>query len=158
MFKFTDVRLVNGNHPWEGRVEVRRNGAWGTICESYWDAREAGVLCRSLGYAGAIAIGRGDFGQGSGTVYNYQSCNGNEDSILDCGPGSVSICSHVYDAGVICRTQSKQNYCKRKHYNHSVCPSFFYINDAWKSIKGIKVWHLYHSNDISLLHSEMLLT
>ena len=113
--KFTDVRLVNGNHPWEGRVEVRRNGAWGTIVHSYWDAREAKVVCRSLGYAGAIAIGYADFGQGSGTVYRYyKSCNGNEDSILDCSPGSVySTSYHAADAGVICRTQSKPNDCRQ---------------------------------------------
>ena len=91
-------------------MEVRRNGAWGTICHHYWDAREASVVCRGLGYAGAIAIGWADFGQGSGTVYDYQSCSGNEDSILDCS-GSVSSCDHGGDAGVICRTQSKPNEC-----------------------------------------------
>ena len=95
---------MNGDHPWEGRVEVRRNGAWGTICHSSWDARDAKVVCRSLGYAGAIAVGHADFGSGSGTVYNYNSCSGNEDSLLDCGPGSVSSGGNV---GVICRTQSK---------------------------------------------------
>ena len=57
-----------------------------------------------LGYAGAIAVGHADFGSGSGTVYNYNSCSGNEDSLLDCGPGSVSSGGNV---GVICRTQSK---------------------------------------------------
>ena len=93
-------------------MEVRRNGAWGTIVHSYWDAREAKVVCRSLGYAGAIAIGWADFGQGAGTVYYYHSCSGNEGSILDCGPGSVySTTGHSADAGVICRTQGKQNYC-----------------------------------------------
>ena len=105
--KFTDVRLVNGNHPWEGRVEVRRNGAWGTITHDM-DATDAGVVCNSLGYAGAIAIGYSDFGQGSGTVYFHYLCSGNEDSILDCGPGTVySTSTHIYDGGVICRTQGK---------------------------------------------------
>ena len=115
-------------------MEVRRNGAWGTICHHYWDAREASVVCRGLGYAGAIAIGYADFGQGSGTVYDYQSCSGNEDSILDCS-GSVGSCGtgHEGDAGVICRTQSKQNYCIRIYmytlYKHNVCRSF-YINEV----------------------------
>ena len=104
LLKIADVRLVNGNHPWEGRVEVHRDGAWGTLCDDYWDRNEAGVVCRSLGYAGAIAIGWADFGQGSGTIYHYYNCNGNEASIFDCGPGSRG-CSHAEDAGVICRTQ-----------------------------------------------------
>ena len=106
IISFIDVRLVNGNHPWEGRVEVNRDGAWGTTLHSSWDAREAGVVCRSLGYAGAIPIGWSDFGQGSGKVYRYYTCNGNEDSVLDCGTGSVwSSTDHRYDAGVICRTK-----------------------------------------------------
>ena len=88
-------------------MEVRRNGAWGTITHDL-DATDAGIVCNSLGYAGAIAIGYSDFGQGSGTVYRHYLCSGNEDSILDCGPGSVySTSRHSYDGGVICRTQGK---------------------------------------------------
>ena len=105
--QFLDVRLIDGNHPWEGRVEIKRDGAWGTIVHTNWDTREAVVVCNSLGYAGAIAIGWGDFGEGSGTTYNYYSCSGNEDSIFDCGPALVyySNSYHGSDAGVICRTQ-----------------------------------------------------
>ena len=85
-------------------MEVRRSGAWGTVCDGEWDRREAGVVCRSLGYAGAIAIGWADFGQGSGSIHQYNRCNGNEASIFDCSTHSYS-CGHGSDAGVICRTQ-----------------------------------------------------
>ncbi len=45
-----DVRLVGASLPNEGRVEICINNAWGTICDDGWDANEATVVCRQLGY------------------------------------------------------------------------------------------------------------
>ena len=44
-----DVRLVNGLHSNEGRVEICRNTAWGAICHNSWSRFDASVVCRQLG-------------------------------------------------------------------------------------------------------------
>ena len=45
-----DIRLQGGSSAREGRVEVCNNQAWGTVCDDFWDATDAGVACFQLGY------------------------------------------------------------------------------------------------------------
>ena len=47
------VRLVDGTHTYNGRVEVYHSDEWGTICDDSFGFEEAVVICHELGYPGA---------------------------------------------------------------------------------------------------------
>lgn len=50
----SDVRLVDGSSPSEGRLELFYSGEWGTVCSASFTIVEANVVCRQLGYSGAL--------------------------------------------------------------------------------------------------------
>ncbi|KAI0222989.1 Neurotrypsin, partial [Lamellibrachia satsuma] len=44
------VRLDGGDSEAEGRVMVRHNGVWGSVCDDRWSQAAAAVVCRMLCY------------------------------------------------------------------------------------------------------------
>ncbi|KAK1790412.1 hypothetical protein P4O66_014313, partial [Electrophorus voltai] len=100
------VRLVNGSSRCAGRVEVLHRGQWGTVCDDYWDMRDAAVVCRELGCGEAVdAVGNAHFGPGSGPIWmNEVDCRGSESTLKNCGSSrtGVSDSHHGKDAGVLC--------------------------------------------------------
>ncbi|XP_060064988.1 deleted in malignant brain tumors 1 protein-like [Ylistrum balloti] len=106
-----NVRLVGGSHSLEGRVEVKINGSWATICDENWDDLDATTVCRMLlqypidGDVIGKAYPGGKFGRGVGQIgLSNVQCNGSEEDILFCqanGQRRVN-CDHARDAGAAC--------------------------------------------------------
>lgn len=46
-----DVRIVDGDRPGRGRLELCMNGQWGTICRTGFNRPDASVACRQLGFS-----------------------------------------------------------------------------------------------------------
>lgn len=56
------------------------NGAWGTVCEDFWDNVDALLVCSQLGFDGVLQPTSGAFfGEGTGNIHlDNVECAGNE--------------------------------------------------------------------------------
>uniref|UniRef100_A0A667WG47 SRCR domain-containing protein n=1 Tax=Myripristis murdjan TaxID=586833 RepID=A0A667WG47_9TELE len=112
-----DIRLADGQVPSEGRVEIYRYGVWEPVCDDRWDLKEAHVVCRQLGFPGAIEVlliiclflGSGSI------LMDDLGCDGTETSLSECGFSGWGInnCSPSEHASVRCEKVSEdvsQNY------------------------------------------------
>ena len=140
-----EIRLAGGIVEGEGRVEICRGGAWGTVCDDYWGTPDATVVCRQLGFStvgehnavclnvclltanpnwthslspGAAAFTSAYYGQGFGPIQlDNVACVGNENRLLDC-THTTSSCEHYQDAGVKCTGKSTP-VCVIQHFTHN---------------------------------------
>ncbi|XP_056872005.1 scavenger receptor cysteine-rich type 1 protein M130-like [Takifugu flavidus] len=129
------VRLINGTDRCSGRVEIRHNDQWGTVCDDDWDIRDAQVVCRAMDCGSAqTAKSSAYFGQGEGDIWlDDVNCQGNETSLLHCNHANIgeNNCGHGEDAGVICsasiRLINGTNQCSGRvefYYNGQWSPAF----------------------------------
>lgn len=124
-----NVRLVPG--PSRGRVEVRNDGVWGTVCDDNFDTTDGKVICRMLGFstattvftasnpgenAAAAAIASHPMAgltpctvslepAGTGKIWlDDLRCLGSETDIFNCRHAGLGAnnCGHNEDAGVQC--------------------------------------------------------
>ena len=121
----TDVRLVDGRTPVDGRVEICLHGLWGSVCDDDWAVRDAAVVCQQLDYGGgkphtpvilflcntacmSVSVPLSEHRVlSNGTFYHLDdvACTGNENLLADCshaGVGEHNCGVQQEEAGVIC--------------------------------------------------------
>ncbi|XDC74113.1 hypothetical protein R6Z07F_005286 [Ovis aries] len=104
-----ELRLKDGAHRCEGRVEAKHQGEWGTVTDGSWSLKDASVVCRQLGCGAAVGIPKqAYFGPGVGPIWlSYTSCEGVESTVSDCRHSNIKDYRndryiHNWDAGVVC--------------------------------------------------------
>ncbi|XP_064872082.1 deleted in malignant brain tumors 1 protein-like isoform X5 [Oncorhynchus nerka] len=79
------VKLVDGAGLCSGRVEVKSNQSWASVCEADFDRQDAEVVCRDVGCGAPAALQGGLYGEGGGQTWDKEfQCKGNESLLLDC--------------------------------------------------------------------------
>ncbi|XP_061579990.1 macrophage receptor MARCO [Cololabis saira] len=95
------IRLVPGKN--RGRVEVRYNDIWGTVCDDNFGTPDGQVVCRMLGFKSVISTFTAT--PGTGKIWlDELGCTGTESDIFHCVSNVVGVnnCNHDEDAGVHC--------------------------------------------------------
>ena len=104
-------------------MEVYYGGQWGTVCDDSWDLNDATVVCRMLGFSGALAApGQAQFGQGSGPILlDNVECSGSEVALLFCPANPIGRhnCVHAEDASVVCVQGTESKTMMLFHHVHS---------------------------------------
>ncbi|XP_064597702.1 uncharacterized protein LOC135464136 [Liolophura sinensis] len=102
-----DLRLMDSQYWGSGRVEILRQGQYGTICSKDFDALDAIVACRSFGYSQLDDVEFFSSNKpGSGPIWlSGLQCLGTENSLLECPHDDVvnrTLCTHAEDVIVSC--------------------------------------------------------
>lgn len=114
---------------YRGRVEVLYNGIWGRICGGErWRLTESNVVCRQLGYDGALveAYSGGGFDEDAGVIgLTGVKYVGDETSISNCTSRGVEwgVVRYCQGAGVMCTPPGK----KMTGTLYFLSPSFLFV-------------------------------
>ena len=121
------MRLVDGDKPHIGRLEIFVHNRWGTVCRNHFGSSEALVACSQLGYTGYSSYSS-QFGLSSDPIWMGDvHCPDTEmereqpkifTRLADCFKKGTKIpfsagtfwgqqnCTHTEDVGLICESSS----------------------------------------------------
>ncbi|XP_072922915.1 scavenger receptor cysteine-rich domain-containing protein DMBT1-like [Hemitrygon akajei] len=114
-----EILLMNGDRRCEGRVEVRYNGTWGTVCSETLDTNAANLICKQMKCGPLISIkyDSNTYGKGSGPIWLDEiKCSSYESTLWQCraDPWGKHNCDHREDAGVVCEEARIPECCSMK--------------------------------------------
>ena len=102
------MRLVNGTSLCSGRVEVKSNQSWVSVCEGDFDQQDAQVACRELGCGAPSVLQGALYGEVNASMWTKEfQCEGSESVLMDCGnsDSTRNTCSPDKTVGLTCSGQ-----------------------------------------------------
>ncbi|XP_022598125.1 scavenger receptor cysteine-rich type 1 protein M130-like [Seriola dumerili] len=99
------VRLVNGTSQCSGRLEVKSNQWWSSVCEVDFDQQDAEVVCRELGCGAPSVLQGALYGEVEAPMWTKEfQCGGHESALLDCrsSDSARATCSPGKAVGLTC--------------------------------------------------------
>ncbi|XP_059832037.1 scavenger receptor cysteine-rich type 1 protein M130-like [Hypanus sabinus] len=125
-----EMRLVEGKHSCEGRVEVRYQGRWGTVCSEELDSKDANVICKQMncGTMESIDYYSQKYGKGSDPIWlDGIECLSYESTLWQCHakPWGKHDCQYNLHAGVECKEakipdRSSVKVCETRNISQTV--------------------------------------
>ncbi|XP_051814199.1 CD5 antigen-like [Acanthochromis polyacanthus] len=86
------VRLENETHLCSGRLQVKRNQVWSSVCSDGFDLQDAEVVCRELGCGSPSGFEQELYGEAPEWIPEFR-CGGNESALLHCERSDRDTCS-----------------------------------------------------------------
>ncbi|XP_054884086.1 scavenger receptor cysteine-rich type 1 protein M130-like [Poeciliopsis prolifica] len=100
------VRLVPGTNRCSGRLEVKTNQSWSSVCEKDFDLQDAQVVCREIGCVPPSVLQGALYGEAEAPVGSREFlCEGSESALLNCSSRKSSgrnSCSPGQAVGLTC--------------------------------------------------------
>ena len=120
------VRLSGGTVSREGRIEVRRNGTWQSVCAEDWQWVASILVCKLLNMGYPLAWYTGSLYQGGGAlkVSPPLLCNRTSGNLSDCLeliPPSPANCTAENEVGVVCSGSGLGAWCMEICSNLGLC-------------------------------------
>lgn len=95
-------------------MEILNNGTWGTICDDHFDLINANVICKELGYAGAVnkkVVTDTEAHSQTKVIINELHCDP-DDYFWQCSHHNFGqpICDHSEDVKISCTSGNASYY------------------------------------------------
>ena len=91
------IRLRSKVNPWEGRLEVKIDGEWGSVCSHGFSSISAKVACRQLGFQPGTYFTRDPRNGGYGPIkLRDVNCLGHEQSLTECSHFAITDSLDLY--------------------------------------------------------------